>query len=94
MATSPVEVAIVGNDRDARTGALLLEAHRPFLPGRVMTGMSGTTAAPFPTPLLEGRRAIGDAPTAFVCEHFSCRTPTTDPTELAAQLKSLPTLPR
>jgi hypothetical protein len=38
------------------------------------------------TPLLAGRDPIDGRATAFVCEHFACRQPTTDPTVLRAEL--------
>ncbi|MEX2295274.1 MAG: thioredoxin domain-containing protein [Gemmatimonadota bacterium] len=93
LAASPVEVAIAGADDGIRTDLLLREVHRPFLPGRVITGVRRGMDPPFATPLLAGRVPVGDAPTAFVCEHFACRAPTTDPKELAAQLRRVATRP-
>jgi hypothetical protein len=29
---------------------------------------------------------VGGAPAAYVCRHFVCKAPTTDPVELAAEL--------
>jgi uncharacterized protein len=37
-------------------------------------------------PLLADRTALGGRATAYVCEHFVCRLPVTDPEALAAQL--------
>jgi hypothetical protein len=39
-----------------------------------------------PIPLLADRGRLGGAATAYVCERFSCRAPTTDPVVLAEQL--------
>jgi uncharacterized protein len=41
-----------------------------------------------PTPLLDDREALGGQPTAYLCERYVCQAPTTDPEELAAQLKA------
>jgi uncharacterized protein len=41
-----------------------------------------------PTPLLDDRETLSGKPTAFFCERYLCQAPTTDPAELAAQLKA------
>ena len=40
-------------------------------------------------PLLEGRGAVDGRAAAYVCEHFACQRPVTDPDELRALLDSL-----
>jgi uncharacterized protein YyaL (SSP411 family) len=37
-------------------------------------------------PLLADRTALGGRATAYVCEHFVCQLPVTEPEALAAQL--------
>ncbi len=86
LADPPLEVAVVGAGEDDTTGALLREIHRPFLPGRVVSGIRAGEPPPFSSPLLEGRRMLGGKPTAYVCRDFSCRTPVTDPDALANAL--------
>jgi len=93
LVAPPLEIAILSPPGDAGLGPLLREAHRRFLPGRVLTGTKGGSNAPFRTPLLDGRVPISGAATAFVCEHFACRAPTSDPDELARQLQSRSTRP-
>jgi len=45
-----------------------------------------------PTPesdlkLLESRQMINNQPTVYVCEHYTCQAPVTDPASLRAQLQ-------
>ncbi|MBD0677038.1 hypothetical protein, partial [Streptomyces sp. CBMA156] len=37
-------------------------------------------------PLLADRPLVGGAPAAYVCRHFACDAPTTDPAVLAEKL--------
>ena len=77
----PREVAIVGAPDDPRTRQLVEIARRSTAPGIVVV-----SGGPGDHPLLEGRVAQGDVPTAYVCRHFVCDAPTTDPRVLLAQL--------
>jgi uncharacterized protein len=70
------EIAIVGSPGRADTEALRRIVFENFLPNKVVAG--GTA----PTPLLEGRDTRNGKATAYVCEHYVCQTPTTDPHEL------------
>ncbi|MDQ2894549.1 MAG: thioredoxin domain-containing protein [Actinomycetota bacterium] len=73
------EVAIVGSGPDADVlAAIVRERYSPRL---VLAGGAGDGIA-----LLEGRGTVNGRPAAYVCEHFSCRAPVTDPGELAAAL--------
>jgi hypothetical protein len=87
--TSPVkEVALVAPSSanlsvlDEFAGAVR-ERYRPHL---VLAGGLAGTASP---PLLADRPAVDGRPTAYVCEHFTCQTPVSDPAALAAQLQSM-----
>jgi uncharacterized protein YyaL (SSP411 family) len=80
----PKEVVIVSRG-DAGAGdaePLLRTVWDRFLPNRVLAG-----APPgIRSPLLEGKLPKGGVATAFVCEGYACRAPTTDPQELARLL--------
>ena len=84
----PLEVAVIGDPGDPATVALAGEVRRRFLPTAVaLVAAPGTGADD--SPLLAGRPLQDGRPTAYVCQHFACRTPVTDPAALAAQLDEL-----
>ncbi|MEA2211794.1 MAG: uncharacterized protein QOF83_1742 [Solirubrobacteraceae bacterium] len=70
------EVAIVGPD----LGALTREARAGYRPHMVLAGGSGDV------PLLAHRAPVGGRAAAYVCEHFACQAPVTEPAQLAALL--------
>jgi uncharacterized protein YyaL (SSP411 family) len=67
------EVALVGE------GLRPLErvVRERFRPHLVLAG-----GDPDGVPLLDGRDPVGGRATAYVCEHFACRAPVTEPAEL------------
>jgi len=81
--TPPLEVAVVGPDRDPATVALLDEVRRRVLPAAVRVHADGPRPT---TPLLDGRTGVDGRPTAYVCERYACRVPVTEPAALAEQL--------
>ena len=82
LLSTPKEIAIVGNNAgDIRR--LLEEAWRNYLPNKVVApGFDGAQ----PIPLLENRPLLNGQPTAYVCEHYTCKEPVNDVFALAAQL--------
>jgi uncharacterized protein len=89
LAGPPNEAAIVGARDDPRTRALVREVTSRYLPNLVLAVGSDEGVVP----LLDDRVAIDGAPTAYLCERFSCRLPVTDPGAFRAQLGD-PTDPR
>jgi uncharacterized protein YyaL (SSP411 family) len=85
---SPIrEVALVapsngadGSARMAELAQVVRRAHRPHL---VLAGGPEGSERP---ELLRERPAVEGKPAAYVCEHFACKSPVTDPQELAAAL--------
>jgi uncharacterized protein YyaL (SSP411 family) len=80
-----IELAIVGDPYDPATGALLDEVRAQARPDLVVAVAADPSASA--VPLLAGRVAIGDRPTAYVCRGFTCRLPVTEPAALAAELR-------
>ncbi|MCX5154780.1 MULTISPECIES: thioredoxin domain-containing protein [unclassified Streptomyces] len=84
----PREVAVVGHPEDPATAALHRTALLGTAPGAVVAvGLplaADGGAAEFP--LLVDRALTDDLPTAYVCRHFVCARPTTEPAELAEQV--------
>ena len=81
----PVEVAIVGEqpagDRDRSFLDVVSAALRPHVVVAASADPEQTTV-----PLLMGRRPVDGRPAAFVCRHFACASPITDPVDLARTL--------
>jgi uncharacterized protein YyaL (SSP411 family) len=85
---SPIrEVALVapsngadGSARMAELAQVVRRAHRPHV---VLAGGPEGSERP---ELLRERPAVEGKPAAYVCEHFACKAPVTDPQELAAAL--------
>jgi hypothetical protein len=70
------EVAIVGPEPEP----LLRAVRQGYRPHMVLAGGSDGV------PLLDGRGPIDGRAAAYVCEHFTCQAPVTDPEALAALL--------
>jgi uncharacterized protein len=87
--SGPVEIAVVGPAADERTAALHRTALLAAPPGAVLaTGDPAGSAGGdgWQVPLLAGRGLVDGAPAAYVCRHFTCRAPVTDPVLLRAEL--------
>jgi len=81
------EVAVVGELPSAEARALVDVVWRRYLPNVVLAAASpDDRESAEVVPLLAGRSPLNGGPAAYVCERFSCRAPTTDPSELAVQL--------
>jgi uncharacterized protein len=81
-----LEIAIVGPLDDPDTSELLGETRHGYRPNQVVALASEAGASTIP--LLDGRVAVGDRPTAYLCRQFVCRLPATDAATLRAQLRA------
>ncbi|QIY57325.1 thioredoxin domain-containing protein [Streptomyces sp. RPA4-5] len=80
----PREVAVVGPQGDPATVALHRAALLGTAPGAVVA--LGAPEAD-EVPLLQDRPLVDGQPAAYVCRHFTCERPTTDPEELTERLR-------
>ncbi|HEV8375108.1 MAG TPA: thioredoxin domain-containing protein, partial [Candidatus Polarisedimenticolia bacterium] len=74
------EVAVIGRASAAETQEFLRLLRQSFVPNKVVAFREDPAAAggSQDVPLLEGKTAQGGKPTAYLCEHFRCKVPTTD----------------
>jgi uncharacterized protein YyaL (SSP411 family) len=82
----PREVAILGQPGGVDTEAMLRVVFEPFIPNKVVAGAAHGNGVAIP--LLEGREPRDGKATAYVCEHYVCQAPTTDPEELRALMSA------
>jgi uncharacterized protein YyaL (SSP411 family) len=82
------EVVLVSPSGTKALGPFLDVLARTFVPNRVLAACDGRSRADDEAlvPLVAEKTAIDGKTTAYVCEHRTCRLPTTDPEELARQL--------
>ncbi|RLK54528.1 thioredoxin domain-containing protein [Actinokineospora cianjurensis] len=80
IASGPVQVAVVGPDRESLVAAAIAHAHG----GAVV--LSGETGA---SPLLADRPAVDGRAAAYVCRGYVCDRPVTTVDELVAALENL-----
>jgi uncharacterized protein len=76
MLDEPREVAIVGAADVEGTRLLRRATFEPFVPNKIVAGGAASI------PLLEGREATNGHAVAYVCQHYVCKAPTSDPDQL------------
>jgi uncharacterized protein YyaL (SSP411 family) len=89
LVDGPREVAVVGPAGDPATRAMHQAALRGNAPGAaVVVGDPDAASDEHAVPLLADRPLVGGRATAYVCRHFVCQAPTTDPDALAELLRA------
>ena len=78
------EIVIIGE----KGNKLEREVWREFLPDKIVVLSDETSKDTDIIPLLQGKITIGNQPTAFVCENFTCQKPVTTVEDLRAQLSA------
>jgi uncharacterized protein len=67
-------------------GTLVQATFGRYMPNRLVAGAPAGSPAGAGLPLLAERPAVDGTATAYVCRHFVCQLPVTDPVALAGQL--------
>ena len=83
-----LEIVIVAPSNLAAAQPLLAEVRKRYLPNATVIAVTEAqlTALVAQVPMLDGKKALGGEPTAFVCERSACKQPTKVAAELGAQL--------
>jgi uncharacterized protein YyaL (SSP411 family) len=77
-------LALIGNRDEPAFKKLLAVPNQQFLPRLVMASApAGSEQGPN---LLEGKEHIDGSPTAYLCQGFACKLPTTSADELRTQI--------
>jgi len=79
---SPIEIALVGDPETPGLHALRDLVWSKYLPNKVVA-----MGEPDASPLLQNRPVLDGKGTAYLCRNFTCRRPTNDLDEFAAQLQ-------
>ena len=88
--SKPRQIVIAGKKGAPETKALLTEVHRHFLPKTILVLADGAEGQRYLGKRNEAIRAmsmVDGKPAAYVCENFTCKTPVTDPKQLAELLE-------
>ncbi len=81
----PREIAVV-HPPGVSAETLAEVARTTFVPSKALVVAAEGSELRTLIPWLEGKRAAGGQPTAYVCEHGTCELPTGDPETLRQQL--------
>lgn len=84
---TPLEIAVIGQRLMKETETLLAEIWRNYIPNKIVAQAApqDEKAAAF-IPLLRDRHQVAGKPTAYVCEHYTCKEPATQLNILRNQL--------
>jgi uncharacterized protein YyaL (SSP411 family) len=85
------QILIVGDLRSQDTRELLRQVNTRFLPNKILLhadGGAGQQQLAVWLPFIAGAHRIKERATAYVCENYVCRLPTTDPQMMARLLEN------
>jgi uncharacterized protein YyaL (SSP411 family) len=93
--SSPLEIAIIGEQDSAATRALSQVVWQGYLPNKVLAQVANAgDPVASAIPLLRDRSSSEGLPTAFLCERYTCQQPVTEPKDLTSQLSAAITAAR
>jgi len=81
----PRQIVIAGDSSRSDVRGMLRIAHEHFLPFRVIVHASPGAAKYMP--IIKTMKPIHGKATAYVCEHYMCKLPTSDPSDLTRSLE-------
>jgi uncharacterized protein len=88
--STPKQIVIAGDPAKEETQALLRIVHERFIPNRVLVVASGGKTQEKLArymPIVTEMRPVAGKATAFICEHYVCKLPTTNPERVARLLE-------
>lgn len=90
--SKPKQVVIAGDPARQDTQALLDVVNRRYLPNKILLLVDGADGKQLAAwlPFIEGMHPIGGKATAYVCENYACKLPTSDPAEVSRLLAEKP----
>jgi hypothetical protein len=77
----PKQIIIAGKRQNEDTERMLREVHRKYLPNRILLLADGGTGQQFLSqylPSIQPMMMLDGRATAFICENYACKLPTTD----------------
>ena len=85
LLNGPMELALVGTQGDPTYEALRAEVNRRYLPNRIIAHYDPEGPEP-EHPLTTGKGLVNGTAALYICRHFACQQPVTDPRQVAAAL--------
>lgn len=88
--SKPKQIIIAGKSDDKHTNELLREVHSRFIPNKIILladGKSGQKTLASYIPFLESVEMIDGKSTAYICENYACKLPTSDVSVVAKLLR-------
>lgn len=93
--SKPQQIVIAGDRTRQDTQALLAVVNQRYLPNKILLLVDGTDAKQLAAwlPFIKGMHPIDGKATAYVCQNYACKLPTSDPAQVARLLEENRTLP-
>ena len=87
--SKPKQIIIAGRADDPLTKELLREVHSRFIPNKIILladGENGQKILASYIPFIKSIKMIAGEPTAYICENYACKLPTSDVSTVAELL--------